>query len=70
MDRLTEAQKFDLENCGFNRDDIASIEGCLSPNPWKAYAIALQNLYDNGGPLTEPALAKKVEALREKCKND
>jgi hypothetical protein len=67
MDRLTEAQRFDLENCGFNRDDIASIEGCLSPNPWKAYALALQRLHDNGGAIMEPTLAKEVEALREKC---
>lgn len=34
---------------------------------WKAYAIALQRLYDNGGPLMEPALAREVEELRERC---
>jgi hypothetical protein len=33
MDQLTEAQRFDLENCGFNRDDIGDIESCLSTRP-------------------------------------
>lgn len=36
-------------------------------SPWKAYAIALQQLHDSGGAIMEPALAREVEELREKC---
>ena len=53
---------------GFSQSEFCK-RACVTDerDNWKAYAIALQNLYDNGGPLMEPTLAKEVERFRDAC---
>jgi len=53
----------ELHQQEFSRAEVAEAHR----DHWKSYAEALQRLHDSGGAVMEPALAREVDELREKC---